>query len=50
MFREAHKFYTFLKGELEEVVIGYPHSSQHIEDKLTTGCSLFSHPQNVEIF
>ena len=44
MFREAHRCYTLPKGDLEEVVTGFPHSSQLIEDKLTTGCSLFSYP------
>ena len=44
MFREAHRCYTLPKGDLEEVVTGFPHSSQLIEDKLTTGCSLFLYP------
>ena len=43
MFREAHRCYTLPKGNLEEVVTGFPHLSQLIEDKLTTGCSLFSY-------
>ena len=43
MFREAHRCYTLPKGDLEKVVTGFPHLSQLIEDKLTTGCSLFSY-------
>ena len=41
MFREAHRCYTLPKVDLEEVVTGFPLSSQLIEDKLTTGCSIF---------
>ena len=44
MSTEAHRCYTLLKGDLEEVLAGFPHSSQLIKDKLTTGCNLFSYP------
>ena len=40
MFRKAHRCYTVPKGELEEVVTGFPHSSQLIKDKLKTRCGL----------
>ena len=48
MFREAHRCYIFPKGDLEEVVTGFSHSSHLIKDKLTTGCSLFSYPGDLQ--
>ena len=40
-------YYTLPKGDLEEVAIGYPHSSRLSVDKLTTGCSLYSYPEKI---
>ena len=49
MFREAPRCYTLPKGDLEEVVTGFPHSSQLIKDKLTTGCTVvYSHTQEIK--